>query len=433
MKQIVAIVGRPNVGKSTLFNRLIEERKSIVDNISGVTRDRIYGNCTWNGKDFIVIDTGGFVENSADIFESAIRKQVKLAIEEANSIIFVVDTTTGITDFDLEVANLLRKSKKLVFLAVNKVDNSQRQLEAQEFWSLGFENTFMIASISGSGTGDLLDAITSHIEDIPVAEKELPKISIIGQPNVGKSTLTNTLLGVDRNIVTPIAGTTRDSIHSIYNHFGQEFILIDTAGIRRKAKVTEDLEFYSVLRAIRALEESDICLIMIDAVTGIEAQDMHIYRLAVQRHKGIVLVVNKWDLIQKETNTARDFEIKIKQKIQPFKDVPIIFISAQDKVRIFNVVETAIDVFNRRSHRIKTSHLNDVILPIIEKNPPPSHRGAFIKIKFVQQLPLAYPAFAFYCNYPDQIPDSYKNFIENKLRANFNLTGLPIAIFFREK
>ncbi|MBL0294339.1 MAG: ribosome biogenesis GTPase Der [Saprospiraceae bacterium] len=433
MKQIVAIVGRPNVGKSTLFNRLIEERKSIVDNISGVTRDRIYGNCTWNGKDFIVIDTGGFVENSADIFESAIRKQVKLAIEEANSIIFVVDTTTGITDFDLEVANLLRKSKKLVFLAVNKVDNSQRQLEAQEFWSLGFENTFMIASISGSGTGDLLDAITSHIEDIPVAEKELPKISIIGQPNVGKSTLTNTLLGVDRNIVTPIAGTTRDSIHSIYNHFGQEFILIDTAGIRRKAKVTEDLEFYSVLRAIRALEESDICLIMIDAVTGIEAQDMHIYRLAVQRHKGIVLVVNKWDLIQKETNTARDFEIKIKQKIQPFKDVPIIFISAQDKVRIFNVVETAIDVFNRRSHRIKTSHLNDVILPIIEKNPPPSHRGAFIKIKFVQQLPLAYPAFAFYCNYPEQIPDSYKNFIENKLRANFNLTGLPIAIFFREK
>ncbi|MBL0190088.1 MAG: ribosome biogenesis GTPase Der [Saprospiraceae bacterium] len=433
MKQIVAIVGRPNVGKSTLFNRLIEERKSIVDNISGVTRDRIYGNCTWNGKDFIVIDTGGFVENSADIFESAIRKQVKLAIEEASSIIFVVDTTTGITDFDLEVANLLRKSKKLVFLAVNKVDNSQRQLEAQEFWSLGFENTFMIASISGSGTGDLLDAITSHIEDIPVAEKELPKISIIGQPNVGKSTLTNTLLGVDRNIVTPIAGTTRDSIHSIYNHFGQEFILIDTAGIRRKAKVTEDLEFYSVLRAIRALEESDICLIMIDAVTGIEAQDMHIYRLAVQRHKGIVLVVNKWDLIQKETNTARDFEIKIKQKIQPFKDVPIIFISAQDKVRIFNVVETAIDVFNRRSHRIKTSHLNDVILPIIEKNPPPSHRGAFIKIKFVQQLPLAYPAFAFYCNYPEQIPDSYKNFIENKLRANFNLTGLPIAIFFREK
>ena len=433
MKQIVAIVGRPNVGKSTLFNRLIEERKSIVDNISGVTRDRIYGNCTWNGKDFIVIETGGFVENSADIFESAIRKQVKLAIEEANSIIFVVDTTTGITDFDLEVANLLRKSKKLVFLAVNKVDNSQRQLEAQEFWSLGFENTFMIASISGSGTGDLLDAITSHIEDIPVAEKELPKISIIGQPNVGKSTLTNTLLKVDRNIVTPIARTTRDSIHSIYNHFGQEFILIDTAGIRRKAKVTEDLEFYSVLRAIRALEESDICLIMIDAVTGIEAQDMHIYRLAVQRHKGIVLVVNKWDLIQKETNTARDFEIKIKQKIQPFKDVPIIFISAQDKVRIFNVVETAIDVFNRRSHRIKTSHLNDVILPIIEKNPPPSHRGAFIKIKFVQQLPLAYPAFAFYCNYPEQIPDSYKNFIENKLRANFNLTGLPIAIFFREK
>ncbi|MBK9212671.1 MAG: ribosome biogenesis GTPase Der [Saprospiraceae bacterium] len=433
MKQIVAIVGRPNVGKSTLFNRLIEERKSIVDNISGVTRDRIYGNCTWNGKDFIVIDTGGFVENSADIFESAIRKQVKLAIEEANSIIFVVDTTTGITDFDLEVANLLRKSKKLVFLAVNKVDNSVRQLEAQEFWSLGFENTFMIASISGSGTGDLLDAITSHIEDVPVAERELPKISIIGQPNVGKSTLTNTLLGVDRNIVTPIAGTTRDSIHSVYNHFGQEFILIDTAGIRRKAKVTEDLEFYSVLRAIRALEESDICLIMIDAVTGIEAQDMHIYRLAVQRHKGIVLVVNKWDLIPKETNTARDFEIKIKQKIQPFKDVPIIFISAQDKVRIFNVVETAIDVFNRRSHRIKTSHLNDVILPIIEKNPPPSHRGAFIKIKFVQQLPLAYPAFAFYCNYPDQIPDSYKNFIENKLRANFNLTGLPIAIFFREK
>ena len=254
MKQIVAIVGRPNVGKSTLFNRLIEERKSIVDNISGVTRDRIYGNCTWNGKDFIVIDTGGFVENSADIFESAIRKQVKLAIEEANSIIFVVDTTTGITDFDLEVANLLRKSKKLVFLAVNKVDNSVRQLEAQEFWSLGFENTFMIASISGSGTGDLLDAITSHIEDVPVAERELPKISIIGQPNVGKSTLTNTLLGVDRNIVTPIAGTTRDSIHSVYNHFGQEFILIDTAGIRRKAKVTEDLEFYSVLRAIRALK-----------------------------------------------------------------------------------------------------------------------------------------------------------------------------------
>lgn len=429
----MAIVGRPNVGKSTLYNRLIGERQAIIDDISGVTRDRQYGPSYWNGKNFTAVDTGGFVLNSEDVFEAAIRSQVKIAIEESAVLIFMVDATTGITDLDEEVADLLRKSRKPVCLAVNKVDNSQRLFEANEFWGLGFEQTFFLSSLTGSGTGELLDAVVENLPEVEEEEGALPKFSIVGQPNVGKSSLTNALLGEERNIVTEIAGTTRDAIHSHYNKFGKEFILVDTAGIRKKGKVHENLEFYSVMRAINAIEECDICLLMIDAKTGMEAQDVSIFRLAQKRHKGIVLLVNKWDLVEKETNTARDMEKTIFERIAPFDDVPVLFISVLDKTRIFKAVELALEVYENRQKKIKTSELNEKLLEIVEKTPPPAHRGKFIKIKYVTQLPLPYPAFAFFCNHPNYIKENYKNFLENQIRKMYNFTGVPILIFFRKK
>ncbi len=433
MGNVVAVVGRPNVGKSTLYNRLVENRDAIIDDISGVTRDRKYGTCEWNGKTFTVVDTGGFVHGSDDIFEAAIRDQVQVAIEEATVIIFVVDAYTGITDLDEEVAHILRRSKKPVYLTVNKVDNNARLLDANEFYSMGFDNVFFIAALSGSHTGDLLDEVCQHVEEFIPLDTDLPKISIMGQPNVGKSSLTNALLGEDRNIVTDIAGTTRDSIHSTYNKFGHEFVLIDTAGIRRKSKVHEDLEFYSVMRAINAMEECDVCLLVLDATLGLEGQDMSLFRLAQKRNKGIIILVNKWDLIEKETNTARDFERKIKEAIRPFDDVPILFVSALEKQRIFKIVELAMSVHANRKRKITTSQLNDKMLHVIEAVPPPSHRGHFIKIKYITQLPTHFPAFAFFCNHPKHVKDSYKNFLENKMREFFDFSGVPIAIFFREK
>lgn len=433
MGNIVAIVGRPNVGKSTLYNRLIGERQAIIDDTSGVTRDRQYGASYWNGKHFTVIDTGGFVQNSEDVFEAAIRSQVRIAIEEAGLLIFMVDVTTGITDLDEQVAELLRKSDKDVLLAVNKVDNHQRQLEANEFWSLGFEETFFLSSITGSGTGELLDALTEKIEEEEALQTDIPKIAILGQPNIGKSSLTNALLGEDRNIVTDIAGTTRDSIHSKYTKFGKEFYLIDTAGIRKKAKVHENLEFYSVMRAIKALDEADVCMLMIDAQTGVEAQDLSIFRLAIKRNKGVVILVNKWDLVDKETNTARDFEKEVRNRLAPFNDVPIIFTSVLEKQRIFKAVEAALDVYENRQRRIKTSELNEIMQEAIERTPPPAYRGRFMKIKYVTQLPTYYPAFAFFCNNPKYIKESYRNYLENQLRKNFDFTGVPISVFFREK
>ena len=430
---IVAIVGRPNVGKSTLYNRLIGERQAIIDDTSGVTRDRQYGSSFWNGKTFTVVDTGGFVKHSEDVFESAIRSQVQIAVEEARVIIFMVDVTTGITDLDEEVADLLRRSDKPVFLAVNKVDNNQRMIDANEFWSLGFEETHFLSSITGSGTGELLDAVVEHIDEDQDEESDIPKFAIVGQPNVGKSSLTNALLGEERNIVTEIAGTTRDSIHTRYSKFEKEFLLIDTAGIRKKASVHEDLEFYSVMRAIKAIEEADVCILMIDAVLGLEAQDMSIFRLAQRRNKGIVLLINKWDLLEKETNTARDYEAEVKRRIAPFSDVPIVFISAIEKQRIFKAIEVALEVYDNRQRKIKTSELNEVMLKAIEHYPPPSHRGRYVKIKFVTQLPTYYPAFAFFCNNPKHVKDNYKNYLENQLRKNFNFTGVPISVFFRQK
>lgn len=437
MSFTVAIVGRPNVGKSTLFNRLLEQRKAIVDDVSGVTRDRQYGMTDWNGKVFNVIDTGGFVAGSDDIFEKEIAKQVLIAIDEADAIIFMVDAATGMTDLDDSMAALLRKSIKPVFLTVNKVDNNERLLEAAEFYSLGFEHIFFIASASGSGTGELLDAISALItEDASAETKEmagLPKFAIIGQPNTGKSSLLNALTGQERTIVSDIAGTTRDTIHTHYNLFQKEFILIDTAGIRRKSKVQEDLEFYSVIRAIKAMDEADVCLLMIDATKGLTAQDINIYSLAARKGKGIVLLVNKWDLVEKETNTAKDFEKELRQKLAPFNDVPILFVSAKEKTRIFKAVETALQVYDNRQRRVPTSQLNDTILKAIESYHPPVVRGHPVKIKFVTQLPTAVPSFAFFCNFPDDIKQPYKNYLENQLRQHFELTGVPVRLFFRKK
>jgi GTP-binding protein len=435
MSQLVAIVGRPNVGKSTLYNRMIGERYAIIDDVSGVTRDRIYGKTFWNGKNFSIVDTGGFVGASNDIFESEIRLQVKIAIEEATAIIFMTDVTTGITDLDEDIANLLRRAKKPVLLAVNKVDNNNRMLSANEFWSLGFEDTFFLSSITGSGTGELMDALVEVLPDENEEEidDDTPKIAIVGQPNVGKSSLTNVLLDDTRNIVTDIAGTTRDSIHTKYNKFGKELYLIDTAGIRKKAKVFEDLEFYSVMRAIKAIEESDVCLLMIDATQGIESQDMHLIKVILNNKKGLVILVNKWDLVEKETNTAKEFEEKLKRKMMPFSDVPVLFISAKEKQRVFKVIELALDVYERRTTKIKTSELNRLMQESIEKIPPPSHRGLFIKIKYITQLPVYYPSFAFFCNYPDHVKDSYKQYLENQLRTHFNFTGVPISLSFRKK
>jgi GTP-binding protein len=429
----VAIVGRPNVGKSTLYNRLIGERKAIIDNVSGVTRDRQYGPSYWNGKNFTVVDTGGFVKHSQDIFESAIRTQVKIAIEEAAAIIFMVDVTTGITDLDDEVADMLRRTDKPVFLAINKVDNSNRLLEANEFYALGFENVFFLSSITGSGTGEILDAVVEHIFEEEPPTDEIPRFAIVGQPNAGKSSLTNAFLGEDRNIVTEIAGTTRDAIHSHYKKFGKEFILIDTAGIRKKGKVHEDLEFYSVMRAIKAMEDCDVCILLVDAILGMESQDVNIFALAQKRQKGIVILINKWDLIDKETNTSRDLEKEIRERIAPFTDVPILFISATEKVRIFQGLEVALTVYENRTRKIKTSELNDTLLPIIENMPPPAHRGKYIKIKYITQLPTRNPSFVFFCNHPTHIKDSYRNFLENQMRKHFQFTGVPIHILFRQK
>ena len=433
MGNIVAIVGRPNVGKSTLYNRLVGHREAIVDNESGVTRDRKYGTTEWNGKKFIVVDTGGFVEGSDDVFEAAIRSQVKLAIEEASVLLFMVDTTTGITDLDEEVANMLRRSRKPILLVVNKVDNGERMLDANEFWSMGFENVYFVSAMSGSGTGDLLDALTEQVEEYVPLETDLPKIAIVGQPNVGKSSLVNALLDEERNIVTDIAGTTRDPIHTHYNKFDKEFIIIDTAGIRKKAKVHENLEFYSVMRAIQAIEKCDVAVIMIDAQTGVEAQDMAIFRLASERHKGVVILVNKWDLVEKTTNTARDYEAEIKRRIAPFDDVPIIFISVTEKQRILKAVELALEVAENRKQKIKTSVLNEWLEEASVRNTPPAHRGHLIKVKYMTQLPLYYPAFALFCNHPKHVPDNFKRFLENDLRKKFNFSGVPISLFFREK
>jgi GTPase len=432
----VAITGRPNVGKSTLFNRLLEQRKAIVDDQSGVTRDRQYGLADWNGKFFNIIDTGGFVPESDDVFEQEIKKQVLIAVEEANAVIFMTDTVTGITSLDESMADLLRRSVKPVFLVVNKVDNSDRLLEAAEFYSLGFDNIFFISAMSGSGTGELLDAIAGLIpkkEDEEGSESQIPKFAIIGQPNVGKSSLLNALVGSERTIVSEIAGTTRDSIHTHYNLFHKEFVLIDTAGIRRKTKVHEDLEFYSVIRAIKAMDEADVCLLLLDAEKGLTAQDLNIFSLAVKKGKGLVIVVNKWDLVDKETNTSRDYETKLKERFAPFTDLPIIFISAKEKTRIFKVIETALEVFENRSRKIPTSKLNDVMLKAVENYHAPVVRGNAIKIKYVSQLPTPVPSFAFFSNYPDDIKQPYRNYLENQMRKSFPLEGVPIRIYFRKK
>jgi GTP-binding protein len=434
MSYTVAITGRPNVGKSTFFNRLLEQRKAIVDDISGVTRDRQYGVAEWTGKTFNVIDTGGFVAHSNDVFETEIRKQVHIAVEEANAIIFMCDVATGITNLDQEMAEMLRRSPKPVYLVVNKVDNHARLLEASEFYSLGFKKIFFISSISGTGTGELLDEICAVIPAEKEEEKEsLPKFAIIGQPNVGKSSLLNALTGKERTIVSDIAGTTRDSIHTTYNLFNKEFILIDTAGIRRKTKVNEDLEFYSVIRAVKAVDEADVCLMVLDAEKGITAQDLNIFALTVKKGKGVVILVNKWDAVKKETNTARDYEKLLKQKLAPFKDVPVMFISATEKLRILQSMEMAIKVYENRQQKISTSKLNEVMLKAAEAYHAPVVRGHPVKIKYVTQLPTAVPSFAFFCNYPDDIKTPYKNYLENQLREKFDFTGVPIRIFFRKK
>ena len=437
MSFTVAIVGRPNVGKSTLFNRLLEQRKAIVDDMSGVTRDRQYGVTDWNGKTYNVIDTGGFVTGSQDVFEKEIAKQVLIALEEANAIIFMVDATTGMTNLDDSMAALLRKSTKPVFLTVNKVDSNERLMEASEFYSLGFENIFFIASASGSGTGELLDAVAELIsEDASEETKEidaLPKFAIIGQPNTGKSSLLNALIGEERTIVSDIAGTTRDSIHTHYNLFQKEFVLIDTAGIRRKNKVHEDLEFYSVIRAIKAVDEADVCLLLLDAEKGIVAQDINIFSLAVKKGKGIIVLVNKWDLVGKETNTAKEYEIGLKKKFAPFNDVPVLFVSAKEKTRIFKAIEIALEVYDNRQQKIPTSQLNEIMLKAIQSYNPPVVRGNAIKIKFITQLPTTVPSFAFFSNFPDDIKLPYRNYLENQLRQHFKFTGVPVRIYFRKK
>ncbi|GGW84696.1 ribosome biogenesis GTPase Der [Salegentibacter mishustinae] len=435
MGNIVAIVGRPNVGKSTFFNRLIQRREAIVDSVSGVTRDRHYGKSDWNGRNFSLIDTGGYVVGSDDVFEAEIDKQVELAIDEADAIIFMVDVESGVTPMDEDVAQLLRKIDKPVLLAVNKVDNNKRLENAVEFYSLGLGEYFPIASTNGSGTGDLLDAL---IEALPVneavEETELPRFAVVGRPNAGKSSFINALIGEERYIVTDIAGTTRDAMDTKYNRFGFEFNLVDTAGIRRKSKVKEDLEFYSVMRSVRAIENCDVCLLILDATRGFDGQVQNIFWLAQRNRKGIVILVNKWDLVEnKETNSMRDYEAMIRREIEPFTDVPIVFMSVLTKQRIFKAIETAVTVFENRSKKIKTRELNDIMLPIIEQNPPPAYKGKYLKIKFCTQLPTPQPQFAFFCNLPQYVRDPYKRFIENRLRKEFDLTGVPISVYFRKK
>lgn len=437
MSYTVAIVGRPNVGKSTFFNRLLEERKAIVDDISGVTRDRQYGITDWNGKSFNLVDTGGFVPDSSDMFETEIRKQVRIAMEEANAIIFMVDVATGITDLDDAMADMLRRTPKPVYVVVNKVDNGTRELEATEFYGLGFEHNFFVSSISGSGTGDLMDAICAEIKpedaEAEISGSDVPKFAIIGQPNVGKSSLLNALVGEERTIVSDIAGTTRDTIHTHYNLFQKEFILIDTAGIRKKSKEKDDLEFYSIIRAVKAMDEADVCFIVIDAHKGVTGQDITIFSLAARKGKGVVVLVNKWDLVEKETNTARDYEKNLKQKLAPFTDVPILFVSAKEKTRIFKAIESGLEVFESKRRRIPTSQLNEVMLKAVAAYHAPVVRGNTVKIKYVTQLPTPVPSFAFFTNYPEDIKSPYRNYLENQLRNSFNFKGVPIRIYFRKK
>ena len=434
MSNIVAIIGRPNVGKSTLFNRLTGHRTAIVDEQSGVTRDRHYGTSDWNGVDFSVIDTGGYVVGSADIFESQINRQVKLAIEEADILLFLTDVTTGISDLDEGVAQILRQTDKPLFVVVNKVDNNARRTDATEFYSLGLGEYFPISSINGSGTGELLDAMVEVMEkDNELVESDLPRIAVVGKPNVGKSSLINMMVGNERNIVTDVAGTTRDALHTHYNAFGMEFTIVDTAGIRKKKKVHEDVEFYSVLRSIRAIENSDVCILMLDAEEGLQKQDLNIYYVIEKNKKGVVVLVNKWDLIDKDDATAREMEAEIRERLEPFTDVHILFTSTITKQRIHKALETAIEVFHNRNQKISTSELNETLLPIIERRPPPALKGKYIKIKYITQLPTVVPSFAFFCNLPQYVKDPYKRFLENQLRKHFELTGVPVHIYFRKK
>ena len=435
MSNIIAIVGRPNVGKSTLFNRLTQSRDAIIHESSGVTRDRHYGKAYWNGVDFSLIDTGGYVVNSDDIFEEEIRKQALLAIDEADVILFVVDVLSGITDLDDSVAELLRKSSKKVFVVVNKVDNSQRMYDANEFYGLGLGDIYPISSINGSGTGDLRDKV---VEALPKKEEEeeeeqIPKFAIVGRPNVGKSSLINAFIGKERNIVTPISGTTRDTINTRFNKFGHDFILVDTAGLRKKGKVNEDIEFYSVMRSVRAIEGAHVCLLLLDATRGIEAQDVNIFHLIEKNRKGVVILVNKWDLIDKETNTTKHYTEAIREKIAPFTDVPIIFISALTKQRVLKALEAALEVYENKKRRVSTSKLNEYMLDVIEQNNPPAVKGKYIRIKYVTQLPVSNPQFAFYCNLPQYVKEPYKRYLENKLREKYNFTGVPLQIYMRKK
>ena len=432
---IVAIVGRPNVGKSTLFNRLVGMRQAIVDSTAGTTRDRHYGRTDWNGREFSVIDTGGYTVNGEDVFEEEIRRQVMLAIDEADVILFMTEVSTGITDLDMFMADILRRADKKVFLVVNKVDNSEQLYGTPEFYALGLGEPYAISSMSGSGTGDLMDAIVAALppDERDGGEEELPRITIVGRPNVGKSSMTNALLGQERNIVTPVAGTTRDSIHTRYNKYGMDFYLIDTAGLRKKGKVTEDLEFYSVMRSIRAIESSDVCILMLDASQGVESQDLNIFNLIVRNRKGCVIVVNKWDLIPKDSNTMKEWREFLMKKLAPFNDIPIIFTSVLNKQRILEVLQTAVRVFQSRKRRIPTSEFNDYILPIIEETPPPSIKGKYIRIKYAAQLPNPTPVFAFFVNLPQYIKDTYRRFLENKIREHWDFSGVPIQIYFRQK
>ena len=434
MSNIIAIVGRPNVGKSTFFNRMIKRREAIVDPTSGVTRDRHYSKCDWNGKTFTLIDTGGYIENSDDVFQKEIDKQVNIAIDEADAIIFMVDVNDGLTGMDLNLSKLIRKSKKSIFLVVNKVDNSKKIKIIGEFYELGFDPIYPLSSINGSGTGELLDDLVSSLEEKKIEnETQIPNFAVVGRPNAGKSSYINCLIGEERNIVTEKAGTTRDSIYSRYNLFGFDFNLVDTAGIRRKSKVKENIEFYSVIRSIRAIEYSDVCLLIVDATRGFDGQVQNIFWLAHRNQKGIVILVNKWDLIDKEKKSTKDFQKMINEKISPFEDVPIIFISSLNKQRVFRSIEKAVKVYKNRKKRISTKELNNYMLPIIEKYPPPSSKGKYIKIKFCNQLPTFHPQFIFFCNLPQYLKDPYKRFLENKLRERFDFSGSPIQIFFRKK
>ena len=433
---LVAIVGRPNVGKSTLFNRLVGMRQAIVDDTAGVTRDRHYGRCEWCGREFSVVDTGGYTTNSDDVFESAIRSQVQIAIDEADLVLFMVEAATGITDYDAEIADILRRSKKPVVLCVNKVDSGEKMFDSYQFYSLGLGELYSISAANGSGTGDLLDAVVAALPEETEQEDPhagLPRIAIVGKPNVGKSSLTNALLGQERNIVTPVAGTTRDAIETYYNKFGHEFMLVDTAGIRRKTKVHEDLEFYSVMRSIRAIEHADVCILMIDATTGMEAQDMNIFNLIVKNRKGCVVVVNKWDLFIKDSNTLRDYSESLKERLAPFNDIPVVFTSVVKMQRIQDVLDAATQVYANYSQKIPTARLNEALLPVIEETPPPAWKGKYVKVKYITQLPTSFPAFAFFCNLPQYIKDPYKRFLENQLRKHFNLTGCPVQIYCRQK